>query len=64
MLKLPDQSCALCLGHVGFEAFQMLLNVWDLNSNADAACKHEHVAILFNFNGFAVETIYQCSKCL
>ena len=64
MLKLPDQSCASCLGCIGFEAFQMLLDVWDLSSNVDAVCEHEHVIILFNFNDFTVKTVNQCSKCL
>ena len=42
----------------------MFLDVWYLSSNADAAYKHEYVAILSDFNSFAIKTVYQCLKCL
>ena len=64
MLKLPDQSHTSHSDCVGFEIFQMFLDIWNLSSNADVTYEHKHVAILFNFNSFAIKIIYQCPKCL
>ena len=64
MLELPDQSHTSHLSCVSFKTFQILLDVWYLSGNINAACEHEHIAILSDFNSFAVEIIYQCSKYL
>ena len=35
-----------------------------MSGNADVICEQKYVTILSDFNGFVVETVYQCSKCL